>query len=423
MLVETIFWFHPCVWWIRARLMEERERACDEEVVRMGSEPQVYAESILKVCEFYLTSPVPCAAGVTGGELKKRIEGIMANRKMRNLSAGKKLLVAAAGLITLSAPVALGVIGSPIGRARARVESYALAPSEGPVFVAAREAVVPAPVQAGPGAQKAPAGQTARALLLTSAVAGSPQTRKAPQAAPVFEVVSFKHAGNARNGQRMEGNTVFERAATRLGYNGVRLTGEEPLLFFIDFAYSPLLTPFQCEAPQWVTYNEEFYRIEAIAPPGTSIDGARAMLRTVLVERLGFQYHLVDRDTPIYALTRGSGELRLPRSTEAEPNPGYQQWGIFRNKSASLAQLAEFVSRIAGRTVVDRTGIQGLYRFDLDWSKQIENERQSGGSDPRNGGPGIAFAEVKQLGLKLEPGKELRKVLVVDHVNKEPTPN
>jgi hypothetical protein len=72
MLVETIFWFHPCVWWIRARLMEERERACDEEVVRMGSEPQVYAESILKVCEFYLASPAPCAAGVTGGGLKRR---------------------------------------------------------------------------------------------------------------------------------------------------------------------------------------------------------------------------------------------------------------------------------------------------------------------------------------------------------------
>ena len=54
MLVETIFWFHPLVWWIRARLMEERERACDEGVLRLGSEPQVYAESILKVCEFYL---------------------------------------------------------------------------------------------------------------------------------------------------------------------------------------------------------------------------------------------------------------------------------------------------------------------------------------------------------------------------------
>src|ERR1022692_3965314 len=86
MAVEAIFWFHPLVWWLGARLEEERERACDEEGVRMGGEPQIYAESILKVCEFYLASPVACAAGVTGGELKKRIEGIMTNRFTRKLS-------------------------------------------------------------------------------------------------------------------------------------------------------------------------------------------------------------------------------------------------------------------------------------------------------------------------------------------------
>ena len=51
-----------------------------------GGEPQIYAESILKVCEFYLASPVACAAGVTGGELKKRIEGILTNRFTRELS-------------------------------------------------------------------------------------------------------------------------------------------------------------------------------------------------------------------------------------------------------------------------------------------------------------------------------------------------
>jgi bla regulator protein BlaR1 len=30
MVVEVVFWFHPLVWWIGVRLMEERERACDE---------------------------------------------------------------------------------------------------------------------------------------------------------------------------------------------------------------------------------------------------------------------------------------------------------------------------------------------------------------------------------------------------------
>ncbi|PYT70477.1 MAG: hypothetical protein DMG42_19190, partial [Acidobacteria bacterium] len=52
MLVEAVFWFHPLLWWLGARLVEERERACDEEVLEMGKERQVYAESILKICEF-----------------------------------------------------------------------------------------------------------------------------------------------------------------------------------------------------------------------------------------------------------------------------------------------------------------------------------------------------------------------------------
>ena len=50
MAVTAIFWFHPLVWWIGARLVDERERACDEVVVRLGSEPRVYAETILTTC-------------------------------------------------------------------------------------------------------------------------------------------------------------------------------------------------------------------------------------------------------------------------------------------------------------------------------------------------------------------------------------
>jgi bla regulator protein blaR1 len=33
MVVEALFWFHPLVWWLGARMMEERERACDEDVL------------------------------------------------------------------------------------------------------------------------------------------------------------------------------------------------------------------------------------------------------------------------------------------------------------------------------------------------------------------------------------------------------
>ena len=53
MMVEAIFWFHPLVWWIGARMVEERELACDEEVLRRGCEPADYVEGILKVCRLY----------------------------------------------------------------------------------------------------------------------------------------------------------------------------------------------------------------------------------------------------------------------------------------------------------------------------------------------------------------------------------
>jgi len=110
MAVEAIFWFHPLVWWIGARLMEERERACDEEVLRLGSSPQVYAEGILKICELYLESPLPCVAGVTGANLKHRIEAIMANRVARRLSVAGKILLATAGVATVSLPVVIGMM-------------------------------------------------------------------------------------------------------------------------------------------------------------------------------------------------------------------------------------------------------------------------------------------------------------------------
>jgi beta-lactamase regulating signal transducer with metallopeptidase domain len=113
MLVEAMFWFHPLIWWVERRLLDERERACDEEVIRWGSLPQVYAESILKTCEFYLESPFACVSGVTGSDLKKRIELIMTNRTTHALSRTKRLLVASAGVAAIGGPIVVGLLNAP----------------------------------------------------------------------------------------------------------------------------------------------------------------------------------------------------------------------------------------------------------------------------------------------------------------------
>jgi beta-lactamase regulating signal transducer with metallopeptidase domain len=109
MIVEALFWFHPLVWFIKARLLEERERACDEEVLQLGSDPQAYAESILKICEFYLASPLTCVSGIAGSNLKKRIEDIMKNRVALHLSFNKSFLMVVAAIAALAIPILAGM--------------------------------------------------------------------------------------------------------------------------------------------------------------------------------------------------------------------------------------------------------------------------------------------------------------------------
>jgi len=108
MFVETVFWFHPLVWWIGKRMVEERERACDEEVLRLFGEPQAYAEGILNVCKLYLESPLTCISGVTGSNLKKRIETIMTRRVAHKLNFSKRALLTAAGIVAVVGPVVVG---------------------------------------------------------------------------------------------------------------------------------------------------------------------------------------------------------------------------------------------------------------------------------------------------------------------------
>jgi bla regulator protein BlaR1 len=110
MLAQAIFWFHPLLWWLRARLVHERELACDEEVIRLGSQPRVYAESILKTCEFCLEAPLMNVAGVTGSDLKTRIQRIMSAVRGERLTPMKKFLLVLIVALAIAVPFLIGVL-------------------------------------------------------------------------------------------------------------------------------------------------------------------------------------------------------------------------------------------------------------------------------------------------------------------------
>jgi beta-lactamase regulating signal transducer with metallopeptidase domain len=114
MAVEALFWFWPPVWLIGARLIAERERACDESVLAQGHDPEVYAGSILKVCKFCVQSPLACASGASGADLAGRVRQIMADEVALGLSGGKQLLLAGAAVLALGLPVMAGFLASPL---------------------------------------------------------------------------------------------------------------------------------------------------------------------------------------------------------------------------------------------------------------------------------------------------------------------
>ncbi|MGD0299281.1 MAG: efflux RND transporter periplasmic adaptor subunit [Bryobacteraceae bacterium] len=128
MLVEALFWFHPLVWWIGARLVAERERACDEEVLRLGNAPHEYAEGILNVCKSYLESPLRCVTGVSGAGLRKRIQATLAGRVAGELNLAKKMALGVAGIIVLATPVVVGFLGAPSVGAQSKPPGPATGP-------------------------------------------------------------------------------------------------------------------------------------------------------------------------------------------------------------------------------------------------------------------------------------------------------
>jgi len=92
-------------------------------VLRLGNEPEIYAESILKTCEFCVASPLACVSGVTGADLKQRIVRIMTQRSVDKIGFLKKLLLVAIGTGAVAAPIIGGLIKAPVATAQAYRDS------------------------------------------------------------------------------------------------------------------------------------------------------------------------------------------------------------------------------------------------------------------------------------------------------------
>lgn len=78
--------------------------------MQSGNRAEIYAESILNVCKFYVESPLACVSGVTGSELKRRIVRIMQEQIGKKLDLSRKLMLGLAATVALAVPIVLGLV-------------------------------------------------------------------------------------------------------------------------------------------------------------------------------------------------------------------------------------------------------------------------------------------------------------------------
>ncbi len=108
-LVETLFWFHPAVWWIGRQMLEERERACDEAVLAGGHDGGEYASGILAVCR-HCSAGAATTATATSGNLTQRVRYILGDGRPAALGAVKALSLMIATIAATTVPMFAGAV-------------------------------------------------------------------------------------------------------------------------------------------------------------------------------------------------------------------------------------------------------------------------------------------------------------------------
>lgn len=234
-----------------------------------------------------------------------------------------------------------------------------------------------------------------------------------------FEVASVK-----------PNNSGLQSSGTNWQSSGRLIATNVTLKSVIANAYE--VRTFQIEGPGWL--DSARFDISARAPEETPDRLRPAMLRTLLATRFGLVAHFETRERSVYALValRPDGRLgpqlkqsQLVCSGGSAPREG----GAFCGLNTSVGNTGGRIiggglpmDRVAAalanfaidQTVINRTGLDGVFDFELQFSRLPSTERADA--------PSIFTAVQEQLGLKLEAARGPVQFLMIDKVE-QPTPD
>jgi uncharacterized protein (TIGR03435 family) len=289
-------------------------------------------------------------------------------------------------------------------------------------------------------------------------------TQATTPAAPVrFEVASVKPSDPNNGSAGVLGSIPMMRPQ---GAGGVAISNM-PLRLLVRMAYG--LQDFQIVGgPSWQMTSK--FDIIAKAPEGsaTGTQDLLPMMKTLLSERFKLKGHTETRELPIYALmiarsdgklgtdikpsssncsdpadaqkraqelAKGGGAAMLSALAKGETipctimpminpsNPGAGGFGL-RGNGQTMRGLIQFLTQVTGRVVHDKTGLTGLYDFELRFDPQVlmallpqlglNIPAGANANVPASDSPALLTALQEQLGLKLESQRGPVEVLIID---------
>jgi len=278
----------------------------------------------------------------------------------------------------------------------------------------------------------AAAGMAALALPIGVGMMSAPAIHSQSASRPSFEVATVKPSasGDLRSGPGpLPGGRVSARSVT--------------LKMLMAVAYN-IREENISGGPNWIETDR--WDIEARAEEGSKPPGGwpewlepdqplTLMLQSLLEDRFQLKVRRGTREAPVYelAVAKNGPRMKLsagqdtvgrgvpPGSMRLNPRAGY-----LAGNGIAVAKLAAALSEpaILGQPVLDKTQLNGLYDFILEWTPEPgQGPVAPGVSDPPPAsatlsGPSIFTALQEQLGLKLESTKGPIAVLIIERAQK-----
>lgn len=289
---------------------------------------------------------------------------------LHNLDFVRKALLATAAVLAIAIPLAVGVVNATPSRAQAQDANASL----------------PAPV--------------------FSSVSVKPSEPATPNAGNTSMFFDLNHGTFVSRGVtlRMLIQTAYQVQDAQIS-GGLDLLGKSK--FDIDAKFDPA---FVAAEHQQTSDRKDFH---------TQVQAA---MKSLLASRFKLAAHFETRNLEAYDLVTDDNGGKLQASGTG-PKMVRLGRGELTSSGAPLELLTTQLSARLGRPVVDKTGLNGDYAFNLHWTPDpSEDEHLRQASQPvapespaEPNGPSLMTALQEQLGLKLEPKTEPVQVLVVDH--------